>query len=102
MRRRLKRRVAAIGKNIRKESIGFKRAIVEKFATLITTGFGIVAALAWNSAIQEFFKNNEWLENKGPWVYAILVTIFAVIITLWIGSLSAKLNENAKEVEDKK
>lgn len=30
--------------------------LVEKMSTLITAAFGLVAALAWNSAIQNVFK----------------------------------------------
>jgi len=32
-----------------------KKDIIEKLATLITAAFGLVAALAWNSAIQNIF-----------------------------------------------
>jgi hypothetical protein len=32
----------------------------------------------WNSTFQSTFKRVSWLHRFGPWVYAILVTIFAV------------------------
>ncbi len=33
-----------------------KIEVIDKLATLITAAFGLVAAFAWNSAIQEIFK----------------------------------------------
>jgi len=33
-----------------------KKDVIEKLAALITAAFGLVAALAWNTAIQEIFK----------------------------------------------
>ena len=32
-----------------------KDTLIEKFSTLITTAFGLVAALAWNEAIKALF-----------------------------------------------
>ena len=78
-----------------------KSNVIEKLATLITASFGLVAALAWNDAIKALFKGpcgSEGagalcrLSSGGPWVYAIIVTILAVIATIWI----AKIAEKAK------
>ncbi|MBU3896666.1 MAG: hypothetical protein KJ697_01905 [Nanoarchaeota archaeon] len=68
-----------------------KKEVVEKIATLITAAFGLVAALAWNEAIQGWFKTQTWLASSGPWAYAIIVTILAVLITIWIGKISEKI-----------
>jgi len=78
-----------------------KSEVVEKIAALITAAFGLVAALAWNDAIKALFVGpcgSEgagalcMLSSEGPWVYAIIVTIIAVIATIWI----AKVAEKAK------
>ncbi len=78
-----------------------KSVYVEKFAALITAAFGLVAALAWNDAIKALFVGpcgSEGagalcsLSSGGPWAYAIIVTIVAVIATVWI----AKVAEKAK------
>ena len=74
-----------------------KTDIIDKFAILITTAFGLVAALAWNEAIKSCIKQFG-LDAYGPWVYAVIVTILAVLLTLWIGKISQK----AKEFELKK
>jgi len=81
-----------------------KKDVIEKLAALVTAAFGLVAALAWNDAIRALFVgpcgSEEagalcMLSSGGPWVYAILVTILAVIATIWIGKTSAKVT--AKE-----
>ena len=76
-----------------------KSQVVEKLAALITAAFGLVAALAWNDAIKALFKGPCGTEGAGalcslsaggPWVYAIIVTIFAVAATIWIGKVAEK------------
>lgn len=66
--------------------------IIEKIAALVTAAFGLVAALAWNGAIQAIFKQVfGTAEGVGPMlVYAVIVTIIAVIATIWVGKASAK------------
>ncbi|HJK65977.1 MAG TPA: DUF5654 family protein, partial [Methanocorpusculum sp.] len=36
--------------------MSFSLDVIDKLSALITAAFGLVAALAWNSAIQEIFK----------------------------------------------
>ena len=70
-----------------------KKDVIEKIAALITAAFGLVAALAWNEAITSLFKVDGplyFLASSGPWAYAILVTIIAIIATIWIGKVAAK------------
>jgi hypothetical protein len=69
-----------------------KKEIIEKMSTLITTAFGLVAALAWNSAIQGIFQQF-FGDAKGilpMLIYAGVVTIIAVAATIWIGRLAEK------------
>lgn len=76
-----------------------KKDVIEKIAALITAAFGLVAALAWNSAIQEVFRVI-FGENSGLWAmitYAVVVTIIAVFVTLWIGKVSSKYAGPADE-----
>ena len=66
-----------------------KLDVIEKLAALITAAFGLVAALAWNDAIQsafaQFFGEAGGLYAK--FSYAILITVFAVIITLQLSKI---------------
>ena len=69
--------------------------LVEKLSTLITAAFGLVAALAWNSAIQkifeEFFGKSESLVAQI--IYAVIVTLIAVYVTFLIGRAKSSLTE---------
>lgn len=76
--------------------------VVRQMLTLATSGFGLVAALAWNSLIQEFVDVyvRKWLPGNGGiislLVYAVIITILAVLVTLQLSRLLKKL-----EIEQK-
>ena len=67
-----------------------KNKVLETITALATTAFGLVAALAWNDAIQSIFKTY-FGEQQGLvaklW-YALLVTLIVVLVTLWLGKLA--------------
>jgi Zn-dependent protease with chaperone function len=73
---------------------------VKQMVTLSTSGFGLVAALAWNSVIQEFVNSyiKKWLpEGSGLislLIYAVIITILAVTVTLQLSRFSEKLQGN--------
>ena len=69
-----------------------KKEVIEKLAALITAAFGLVAALAWNGAIQTIFKQiyGETSTIMAMIVYAVIVTLIAVIATIWIGRISQR------------
>lgn len=69
-----------------------KSEVIDKIAALVTAAFGLVAALAWNGAIQAIFKKVfGTAEGIGPMlVYAIVVTIIAIIATIWVGKAAGK------------
>lgn len=75
-------------KNQQKRSL--KIEVLEKISQLATTGFGLVAALAWNDAIKGLFAKifpqptGNILAKFG---YALLITILVVIITVQLGRL---------------
>jgi hypothetical protein len=76
-------------------------AVIEKLESLITAAFGLVAALAWNSAIQSLFDKTPWLKAGGPWAYAILVTVIAVVATIWMGRAAGKAKSIGQKVDAK-
>ena len=68
------------------------KAVKEKMVTLILAGFGLVAALAWNDAIQTLF-NSFFPQGSGligKFVYAVIVTLIVVIISLQLKRISEK------------
>jgi uncharacterized membrane protein YidH (DUF202 family) len=75
-----------------------KLQFVTTFSALITAAFGLVAALAWNetikAAVETFFPPGS--EIWGKLIYAIIVTILAVIMTIWIARSVKKLTDKVK------
>lgn len=75
--------------------------VTRQMLTLATSGFGLVAALAWNNVIQAFVNDyiKKWIPGSGLvslLIYAILITALAVIITVQLSQLLEKL-ESKKE-----
>lgn len=71
--------------------------VIRQMVTLATSGFGLVAALAWNNVIQEFVNNyvKKVLPDGGGMVsllvYAILITALAVFITFQLSKLAERV-----------
>ncbi len=69
-----------------------KSQVSETIATLMTTAFGLIAALAWNEAIKAvilaYFPPQSGI--TGLLIYAVLITILAVVATLLIARVIAK------------
>ena len=76
----------------------FKGEVIEKIAALMTAAFGLVAALAWNGAIQAIFTEVfGTAENITAMLsYAIIVTIIAVLLTIWIAHAAQKVKAETK------
>ncbi|MFH1066181.1 MAG: DUF5654 family protein [Nanoarchaeota archaeon] len=66
-----------------------KKEMIDKFAILITTAFAFAAGLAWNEAIKKIL-GNLGLTQYGPFVYAVIVTLVAVLVTIWVGKAAEK------------
>jgi len=69
-----------------------KKEVIEKLAALVTAAFGLVAALAWNDTIKAIFMQ-VFGTAEGVWsmlIYAVVVTIIAVIVTIQIGKAAGK------------
>ena len=60
------------------------RAVLDKAITLMLAGFGFVAALAWNEAIQGLFQ--AVFGSAGSLIakfgYAIVLTVIVTIVTM--------------------
>jgi hypothetical protein len=84
----LKDRGAELEKEIREKTLGY-----------ILTSFGLVAGLAWNEAIKAFierFFSDPGNGLRAKFLYAILVTIAVVIISLYLSRLF-KVNKKGKK-----
>lgn len=70
-----------------------KEATVKNITSLMTAAFGLVAALAWNSAIQKLFSV-VFGTASGLYAmvaYAVVVTLIAVVVTVYLGRVLGKL-----------
>ena len=70
------------------------KELVTQMVMLSTAGFGLVAALAWNEAIQSFV-NTYVVKYISPgsgvlsrFIYAIIITVVAVLITYQLAKVS--------------
>ncbi len=69
------------------------KLIMETILGLITTAFAFVAGLAWNGAIQKLIENFIGTGDALPslFIYAIVVTIIAVLVTVLLARVAAKM-----------
>ena len=69
--------------------------MLEKVSELATAGFGLVAALAWNDAIQTLFKEIFGTQSAvwAKFIYALLITSLVVLLTVKIGNLINKVKQ---------
>jgi len=71
----------------------FRQELLKQVVTLSTAGLGLVAALAWNEAVQAFVNEyvNKYLSVGtgiiSKFVYAVVITAFAVFVTYQLTKL---------------
>lgn len=79
----------------------FNAQFFETLATLLTTAFGLVAAFAWNelvkSAISKYIAPGQTVLSQ--LIYAVLVTLLAVIISFQLGKLAAIYKVDSEDEE---
>lgn len=89
---------------LEKQRHAFQAEVVDKMSALATAAFGLVAALAWNNAIQSFFKRYYPTPDDPNALgalaaYAMAVTILAVIVIILIGRLAGRLKKEVMAAE---
>lgn len=72
------------------------KMIMETMLTLITTAFAFVAGLAWNEAIQKLIEEFYTAGGAvtGLLIYAVIVTIVAVVVTVLLARIAGKMGIN--------
>ncbi len=69
-----------------------KKEVLEKVSELVIAAFGLVAAFAWRDAVQGIFA--AVFGEKGGLiadiVYAVIVTIVAVLVAIHLGKMAPK------------
>lgn len=75
------------------ERRSLRKEVMERTLELGTSGLGLVAALAWNDAIQELFRALFGTASTvlAKFFYALLVTAFVVLLTRHLVRFSNRL-----------
>jgi len=83
-------------------------ATIKQMLTLATSGFGLVAALAWNEVIKEsvnLYIRPHFAKGSGLislLIYAVAITALAVIVTLQLTKLQTQLESSSHPKKPKK
>lgn len=78
---------------LKKEKDKIKKEAKKQVLTYITAAFGLVAGLAWNEAIKALIEYIFPLSQNSVWVkfvYAIVMTLVVVIISIYVVKLFKK------------
>ena len=80
--------------------------VLDKFAELITVALGLVAALAWNTAIQNLFTTifgEAGSALVGQFLYAIIITLVVIFATIAVSRAAerARLVEERRRLEER-
>ena len=77
------------------------RAFIQTMIALASASFGLVAALAWNEAIKATLAMLGLGESlAGLYTYAILATVLAILVLVWLGKLAARVGGEAAFVRE--
>lgn len=72
------------------------RALVQTMITLASASLGLVAALAWNEAIKATLAALNLGDSiAGLYTYAILATIIAVAVLIWLARVASRVGGEA-------
>lgn len=78
---------------LKEEQATLRKEVKERTIGYILAAFGLVAGLAWNDAIKALI--DQFFPKPGndiavKFIYAVLVTVFIVIITVYLIRLTQK------------
>jgi hypothetical protein len=76
--------------------------VLDKFAQLIATALGLVAALAWNTAIQNLFTElfgDAGGKLAGQFLYAALITAIVIFATIAVSRAADRAKKLEAEAE---
>ncbi len=87
-----------VGEVVQKTS-RFSREVIATMISLASAAFGVVAALAWNSAITRLFTEyfGTTAEISALFIYALVVTVIGVVVIVLLGRVAARINTQPVE-----
>jgi hypothetical protein len=80
-----------------KKEMGLRMVFVQKLLELMTAAFLLVAALAWNDAIQSLFLRVFGSTNGviAKFVYALIITVLVVLVIFRLSKLTQRIEKNS-------
>ena len=70
----------------------FSREFLATVIALVTTAFGVVVALAWNTALSKALAQlSKGAQIGGLFAYAVLITGLAVLAIVFLGRLATRV-----------
>jgi len=72
------------------------KALIQTMIALASAAFGLVAALAWNEAIKATLAYLNLGDSlAGLYTYAVIATVLAIVVLVWLGKLAARVGGEA-------
>jgi Family of unknown function (DUF5654) len=72
------------------------RAMIQTMIALASASLGLVAALAWNEAIKALLAKMHLGDSLlGLFGYAMVATLFAVLVLVWLGKIASRIGGQA-------
>jgi hypothetical protein len=72
------------------------RVFIQTMIALASASLGLVAALAWNEAIKATLEMLGLGDSlSGLYAYAIVATLLAIVVLVWLGKLAARVGGDA-------
>ena len=77
----------------------FSKEFLATVISLVSTAFGVVVALAWNTAIQKWFERlfGSAGQVAALFVYALIITFLGVLVIVYLGRLATRLGTQPVE-----
>jgi hypothetical protein len=76
----------------------FSREFVVTVISVVTTAFGVVVALAWNTALSNALGNlSEGARTIGLFIYALLITFLAVLAIVILSRVARRIGADPIE-----
>ncbi len=82
------------------KSARFTKEVVATMISLASAAFGVVAALAWNTAITSAvarYLHGDKARISVLFLYAVVITLIGVVVIVMLGRLAARINAQPVE-----
>ncbi len=77
---------------VAKRASRFSREFIVTVISVVTTAFGVVVALAWNTALSKALARlSKGAEVVGLFIYAVVITFLAVLAIIFLGRLATRM-----------